>query len=449
MSLTALVMHSIYFALFLGGLIRPVLGVLGYLAIYFIHNPYYWWVDSTRHFFFRPSFIAASFLIAGSLIHFSKLNWSISRKEIEFYLFLGACWLSTALFGIGFEADTREYLTKITKVFIFVFFLIRVVNSMENLRLVIWAFILSGLFLAYQAHLLDSVGRLNTIGGIDFGEANGLAAFLAITIIFAAFRFLNAYWLKKVFYVAAIALMANTVILTQSRAVTLGVIAAVPYVIFRMPPKKYKQIIVYMVLGVIMFIGLADQRFISRMRTIDDEAQSAGSSNIVETDRPLSRLDFWRASIRIFKDHPMGIGIKNFQKIVPLYDPRNPGKDVHNTYIMCYSEIGVIGIFLFLIIIAETIFQLNRIWRTVRGTAHESEILPLVTALGAVLMVYLCGYMMTHSILYNEILWILLALPICLENAAVKIVAEESSPFVGEAEVQNIERNWHDLSVQS
>jgi len=331
------------------------------------------------------------------------------------------------------EADNWEYLMKMTKIFIMIFFFIRVVDSLENFKLVIWAFIFSGLFMSYQAHMLTVVGRIDSIGGIDFGEANGLSAFLSIVVIFAAFQFLNASWVKKIFYVMGIALMCDTIILAQSRAVLLGVAAAVPYVFFRAPPKKLKQIFVYMILGIIMFINLADQNFISRMSTIGERIESASSFNIIDEDEVVDRLDFWRTSIPIFRDHPMGIGIKNFWKIVPLYDPRNSGMDVHNTYILCYSEIGVIGIILFLIIIAETFLQMNRIWRMAQGTAHEAEILPLVTALGASLIVYLCGYMMTHSILYTEFLWILLTMPICLENAARKILAQEFIPVVDEA----------------
>jgi len=424
MSLTAAAVYLLLTLLFLGGFWRPILAVLGYITIYSVYNPYAWWVVSTRHLLPRPSLIAISFVIAAALVNYRKLNWSISRREIELYLFLGACWLSTTVFGISLEADSWEYLLKITKILIFVFFFIRVVNSIHNVRLVIWSFIFSGLFLSYQAHLVTTAGRVDSIGGIDFGEANGFAAFLAITIIFTAFRFLDASWLKKIFYVLGIALMCDTIILTQSRAVLIGIIAAVPYVLFRAPPKKFKQIFVYLILGIIMFVNLMDDNFLSRMGTIGESIQSVRSSNVSYEKPSIDRLDFWKASLLIFKDHPMGIGIKNFKKIVPLYDPRNSGIDSHNTYVQTYTEIGIIGIILFIVIMLEAIVQMNRIRRIVRGTPYESEILSYVTPLGAALLLYFCGYMLTHSILYTEILWILLSMPICLEYASMNLCTQ-------------------------
>ena len=84
-----------------------------------------------------------------------------------------------------------------------------------------------------------------------------------------------------------------------------------------------------------------------------------------------------------------------------------------------------IGIVLFLIIIAEAVLQMNRIRRIFRDQHLDTELLSYVTSLGAALVVYLCGYMMTHSILYTEILWILLAMPICLENSANELLARQ------------------------
>jgi putative inorganic carbon (hco3(-)) transporter len=426
-SLTAFIAYVVFALLLLAGFWRPVLGILGYLAIYFTYSPDAWWVAATSHMFPRPSLTAVIFLVLAALINCRRLNWSISRREVELYLFLGACWLSSAVFGVALEDENWEYLIKITKIFIFVFFFIRAVNSFINYKMVIWAFILSALFLSYQAHLVKTGGRIDSIGGIDFSEANGFAAFLAITIVFAAFQFLDASWVMKILYVLGIALMCDTLILTQSRAVLIGIAAAVPYVLFRSPPKKLKQIFVYLILGVIMFINLMDANFIARMSTIAQTIQYARSSGMYSETQNIDRLEFWTASLPMFKDHPMGVGIKNFKNIVPQYDPRNPGMDAHNTYVTCYTEIGIIGIALFLIIILEAVLQMNRIRRLVRGKSHAAEISVFATSLGAALVVYLCGYMMTHSILYAEILWILLSMPICLEHAARNLLAENQS----------------------
>lgn len=414
--------------LLLAGFYRPVYTVLGYLAIYFTYNPNAWWVITIRSFFPRPSLVAVLFLGAVALVHARKMSWSVSRRELEIYLFLAACWLSTTVFGVHLGDENWEYLFKLTKTLVFIFLLIRIVNSIEDFRLLLRAFIFSALFLAYEAHLVTTGGRVDTIGGIDFCEANGFAAFLSIGIVFSAFRFLETSWFKKALYVAGIALMANAIILTQSRAVFIGLIAAVPYVLFRSPPKRFKQILVCLVLGAIMFFSLMDSRFLERMDTISSSMETAQAGPAEK--RSLDRTDFWKASIPMFRDHPLGVGIKNFKTLVPQYDPRNEGMDPHNTYVMCYTEIGILGAIIFFVIIVEAILQMNRIRRLLRESRGGAESLTYVTALGAALTVYLCGYMMTHSILYSEVLWILLSMPILLENAAQKLVLEESSKNV-------------------
>jgi putative inorganic carbon (HCO3(-)) transporter len=151
------------------------------------------------------------------------------------------------------------------------------------------------------------------------------------------------------------------------------------------------------------------------MQTIEDTIAT-------KQGEALKRLDFWKASVLIFMDYPLGVGVKNFEKIVSFYDPNIKDRDAHNTYVLCYSEIGILGIFLFLIILGEAWLQLRRVdkIRMDKGQGRKKSL--DVFALRIVYLIYLLGYMMTHSILYTEILWILLSMPICLENAVQKLL---------------------------
>lgn len=426
MSLTTFLIYTLFISLFVGALWRPIYGVLGYLAVYMLYNPDIWWGATFQQYLLRPSFVAVVFLIAGVFLHAKKLNWAFSRREIELYLFLGAIWLSSLVFGAGMEDNNWAYLEKMTKLFVFIFFFIRVVDSLDKYKFVIWIFILGAIFLAYQAHTLSSShfveGRLESLGGADFREANGFAAFLAAAVTFAGVQMLRVSWWKKALYVAGIALMLNAIIMTRSRAVFLGILMAVPYVIFRAPSERRKQIYACMVLGMVLFFMLADVKFLGRMETIKTEGRSAVAYG---TEEALSRWDFWKASLPMFRDHPFGVGIKNFEKLVSYYDPRIEDRDAHNTYVLCYSEIGILGITLFLIIIVEAWRQLGRIRKMVADTPHERDINLHAFALAVVLIIYLLGYMTTHSMLYAEIVWILLSMPICLENATRKLLEAE------------------------
>ena len=60
-----------------------------------------------------------------------------------------------------------------------------------------------------------------------------------------------------------------------------------------------------------------------------------------------SRLDFWRDSLPIIKDHPLGIGLKNYEKVFPVYNVSNLSDKVvdyaHNDYLQLLIEAGWIG----------------------------------------------------------------------------------------------------------
>jgi len=425
MSLTLIFVIVLLLILFLGAMVNPMMGVLGYLTVYLIYSPYGWWTGPLRQYISRPSLIAMIFLFIGCLLHIRKLDWRISRKEITFYLFIGTAWLVSYFFGVEMHRGSFKFLEKMTKMFIFLFFFIRIVHSYERYNIAIWAFILGGIFIGYQAHVGGdfSTGRMESVGGIDFNESNSLASFLILGITLLGYKLLKAPWWGKALFAAAIAIMMDTVILARSRAVFMGVVLAIPYVLLKMPKKFKKQVYFYSLLGVIMAFVLVDPQFIERMGTVDDQLQDQTSGMVFEQEQIPHRLDFWKTSVKIFKNHPMGIGVNNFSNVVVLYDPRNPGMDPHNTYVLCYSEIGIIGISLFMIIILESCFELRRTQQIVKNTEHEEKINIAIISLITVYIINFLGSNMTHSYLYLELTWILFALPICLEKATQNLIA--------------------------
>lgn len=417
--LVPLFIMCVLFVLFISGLAKhPIWAVAAYLIVYVIYNPDVWWAVRIGQFLPRPSLVAATVVGTAVLVHGRKLFWKVSRRECELYCFLAVCWLVSMLFGVGVHEEARTYLIKITKIFIFIFFFIRVVNCIKHFEIALTALMASGFFLALQSRVYGQFfqGRLDNFGGVDFNEANGFAAFLALCISFLGFQFLRMPWWARALTVLALAVLLDALIRTQSRSVFLGMALAVPVVLYRSSGKIRTQIGISVVLGAILFLTLTDSKYWERMQTIQSE-EDAGR---------VGRLAFWRASVEIFKDHPLGVGVKNFQHMIGVYDPVNAGRDAHNSYVLCYSELGVLGIVLFLIIISEAVIQIRRIIRTGRGHPKDRDILFWAIPLEATFVIYLCGYMMTHSNLYTEMLWVLLAMPICLENAVNAYITRQS-----------------------
>lgn len=369
--------------------------------------------------------MASLFLILGALIHNDKLNWQITRKEVEFYSFLAVMWMVSYFFGLGMHEETFKFMVKMTKLFICIFFICRIVHTYEDFNLIIATFIFGAAFLGYQAHASGdfSTGRIDNIGGSDFAEANAFATFMLVGASMLGYKIIRLKLWQTVPAVLIIAMMLNAFVLARSRGALVGILFATPFAMFNMPKKYRLKVSLFVVLGAILFFNLMDEGFLERMETIQTESQAGYAGLQVIDSENLTRLDFWRTSIDIFRDHPMGIGSRNFESTVTMYDPRNPGFDAHNTIVLCYTEFGVVGISIFFLIFFETYLELRRIKKMAQFTQNQEYINLNLISISTILIIYAFGSILTHSYVYIEILWLFLTLPMCLEKATKNMVS--------------------------
>lgn len=168
-----------------------------------------------------------------------------------------------------------------------------------------------------------------------------------------------------------------------------------------------RNILVAMVLGIGLFLNLADKHFIDRVTAFNEYGTEASSA---------SRLTIWTASLSLLQDHPFGVGIGNFKEYIGNYDSSVLGRDAHNTIVRCYSELGLHGLAAFIALYLSAFTQLKRIRKKVAVTAVEYEINLYVFAIFCALLIcFIAGLFST--VLYIEFFWWLLVLPICLERS--------------------------------
>ncbi|MCX7972485.1 MAG: hypothetical protein N2657_04675 [bacterium] len=77
------------------------------------------------------------------------------------------------------------------------------------------------------------------------------------------------------------------------------------------------------------------------------------------TNTVIARVDFWEASVKIAKEFPFGCGLYNFSKLYPVYQAAfyYYSKDPHNYYLKLMSEVGYLGLFFFLAMVAYMIYN--------------------------------------------------------------------------------------------
>jgi len=415
------ILFSVGFIFFAGGaLVAPHLGIIGYVLHYNLGPERQWWFASLRHLDIRYSYMLALLTAIGMVLNWRKLRFGKSiliGHEKLLLLLLGLVWLSVAIGGttLGRYTIVDHPSVKFTKIVVFVLLLTHVITNLPRLDALLWVLVVGALLLGLKAYDLPRSafisGRLDTVGGPDFREANYFAAYAACVLPIIAGQFMRSKWPGRILCLLAGAFVTNAIILTRSRGAVVGLVAAAIAVVSFSPKRHRVKLIAGLVIAGFGIFYLGDPQFFHRAGTITDTEEERDTS-------AQSRFELWRAASKMIAEHPAGVGAGNFYQNVGNYNSELTGKDAHNTYVRCCAELGIQGCAVFILIILNA-------FRTLRSVRKRSENLPpgqrdsvnflafsLTTSL-----VTLLACCITMSLTYVEYLWWFLALPVCLTRA--------------------------------
>jgi len=363
------------------------------------------------------------------------LNWRslrygkqlLRRSETLVLVFLGLVWLSV-LIGertVGrYEIPGIDHPSvKLTKVIIFCLMMTHVITTRKRLDALLWVLIVGALTLGLQAYDTPRrayiSGRLNTVGGADFNEANVLAAYLAAMLPLIGVKFLKSKnWLAKGVCLLAGAFATNAIVLTRSRGAVVGLAMGMFAAILLAPRRLRGRVILAVIVAAIGAHSLMDEQFISRSSTIlgKDEDRDRSSAG---------RLEIWEGSVKMLAANPFGVGAGNFHQTIGRYDPRHPGWDAHNTYVRCYGELGIPGIAVLVLLVLSTMFGLRKAMWTSRDLSDPTSMSLIYTGYGLMLsLIILLGCGLTVTLLYVECQWWILVLPVCFFRVVENVKAE-------------------------
>jgi len=347
-------------------------------------------------------------------------------------VFLGIIWLSTFM---GVETVGRYTIVdhpsiKFTKIVVFALMMTHIITDKRKLDGLLWVFVIASLILGLQAWDLPrrafEGGRLEGIGGPDFAESNFFAAFMAAMLPIIGIQLFRSKWFGKAVCAVAAAFTANAIVLCRSRGAVVGIVGGVLTACFFAPKKHRKKIAVGLVLGIMGGVYVSDPQFLERATTITHSKDQRDSS-------AAGRLRLWQIGAEMFEDNPIGIGIGNWYQTIGHYYPAYKGTDSHSTYVKCAVELGVQGILVYVLFIFTAFLQLRQVRKL-------SAILP--QSIGDDLVLYSFGLTISLAIIltcglfitmiYIEIIWLFLMLPVCLVRVLENAVADHEHEFVGE-----------------
>ncbi len=149
---------------------------------------------------------------------------------------------------------------------------------------------------------------------------------------------------------------------------------------------------------------------------------------LVSPGRGSGRADLWSVATGMIGDHPiLGVGAGNFTLVAPEYATETinlPDVHVvvdrphvaHNTYLGVFSELGVIGLAAFVLLVVGSLglaWRSEKLFRTVRDRELQMVSRALIVGLVGMLtaFVFLSGQ-------YEKQLWLLLGLAVALHAVA-------------------------------
>jgi O-antigen ligase len=340
----------------------------------------------------------------------------MDNQEILLLCFLATIWLSIPL-GFGFnELDSN--VEKMTKLTLIILISTHVITDRAKYEIFIIFIILTNLYLGYTVSTSSGAvfvdGRYDSgIGGTDFNEGNFLATHFAAFLPFAGLLFLSKDLKWKVVLLISGVLSVNAMIMVRSRGSLIALLVGGIAAILLSPKTLRSKMLAGLLIAGIGAFSLTDAFFWERMSNITDETEEMDSSS-------KGRLEAWSAAIAMFNDNPLGIGEGNFKRYVGQYNPDIPGKDTHNLYLRCLSELGIQGLFILTLLIANSFMTLRKIEKESIGSPVESFFQLHTFALRVSLIIYLIASFFLTTLYIEEFYWLLL-MPVllrrCLENS--------------------------------
>ena len=411
----------LFLILYLAGLFgsvvyHPLLGVLGYIVTYNIDPAHQWWGFPLVKMGLRYSLFMAVAIGVGMFLNKERLNFNrgLHSQEKFYFILVLIMWVSIVL-GLAAGYNSENFALKMTKVALFLWMLTRIITSLRDYEIILWTLIIVGFYLGIEALGVSTsyYGRIDSgVGGSDFSEGNFLGAHFAMLLPFIGIFFLKSGWKSKAICLLAGVFVTNGMVLCRSRGVFVALIVGMVFAIIKAPSGLRGKIVIGVTIAAIGAFFLMDPGFLSRMQRINPNVFSVEKQDDSATGRILA----WKAALSMTSDYPLGVGQGNFKKYVGQYNPDIPGKDTHNTFFRCLTELGVQGLAIYLIMIANAFRILKRVKNKAIGLSNEIDYKWHTYALAVSLVIFLSsGMFITHT--YIEELYWLLMFPVLLERA--------------------------------
>lgn len=417
----------LYFLLFWVGcfaaLVNPIWGVINYTMAYQLNPPITWWGTPLVNIGMRFSMLAVGFTALGLLtgrrrVPVTKPGMSLWEWGVISLVVIAI--LNVAI-GTAYGPTAQYAFEKFWKLQVFVLILARLATTRRNLMLVFGSLVVGSAYLGYDAYTAPYrsflQGRLEAFGGPDISTSSGAGAHLTAMLPIIGIVFLSARkWVWKIPVAIAGALTVNAIVLCRTRSAFIGLLAGLIVAVFLAPRARRFRVHCLLAIGLLCAASLTDQNYWARMSTLADR------EGLKKDGAAMARLSIFHAATQMLSDHPTGVGLGNFSQMVGRYDETLRYRSPHNTVIMAFCELGILGGIVFLLVCAESIRLLIRCSRLAHLSEDPVQTKFIVYGLLISLVSYFASGLGTERFSCESFWWVL-AFPVCLHRLVETEVA--------------------------
>jgi O-antigen ligase len=169
----------------------------------------------------------------------------------------------------------------------------------------------------------------------------------------------------------------------------------------------------------------------------------------------LSRPHFWAVAIRVARDNPLGIGLRNFETVYDAYDTSRGAygerRSSHSTHFQILAETGYPGFAAYACLVVSSGLILLRIRRRTRRPENDPDANTLATASANGLLASMAAFLVGGTFLaqaLNDLNWITFALIAALDRLPLAAEQEVPAPAVAQAAGAQAESAWAATGVR-
>jgi len=211
---------------------------------------------------------------------------------------------------------------------------------------------------------------------------NPFAGFLLLTLPVEMARGVRAAGRREATGHGALAVLLGTaLVLTYSRGAWLSLALSTPLLMAVLRPPRWPQALARL-LAVVALVAAA----VALLTLVAVPGPRQGGMGVASRAASIAdagdlsirgRLEFWRAALRIFRDHPwLGTGAGTFGAVHAAYqqDARFYARDAHNLYLQTLAELGWPGGGALAAVLVALVVIARRARRAVRGEAEDEAL---------------------------------------------------------------------------